>query len=293
MKYLRVIIPLFLILFLSYCSVQGENSEGEDNAGEGGNNTGLITLEEPIIINHNCTDISKIPDEWIEKVKEVIKVHYCHTSHGEQITVGLERLMNGNSSTPGVAGSKYNFYPDNCNMPDTTSYLSMMEGQLTGGYCETYITPELYWDSEEAVELTRNMLKKYSVNVSGFMWCTQLDYFSSGRVEEYLNRMNQLEKEFPNIIFIYMTGNAQSEEKNRYNRNNQIRDYCKKNNKVLFDFADLDSWCNGKQYTRSGIPMEHPQFQGDDAGHASYKSCDNKAKAFWWMMARLCGWKPE
>ena len=102
--------------------------------------------------------------------------------------------------------------------------------------------------------------------------------------------MSQLEAEFPDIMFIYMTGNAQSSEQNRYDGNNQIREYCRGNNKFLFDFADLDCWYNGEQHTENGIPMEHPQYHGDEAGHTTYTSCDNKGRAFWWLLARMAGW---
>ena len=63
---------------------------------------------------------------------------------------------------------------------------------------------------------------------------------------------------------------------------------------MLFDFADLDCWYNGEQYTEDGIPTEHPHYNGDEAGHTTYESCENKGKAVWRMMARLAGWSgPE
>ena len=74
-----------------------------------------------IIIDHTCTDITKIPDYWINQVKSALKIHYAHTSHGEQIIEGLERLSNANP--------KYSYYPDNCTVPVTTTHLSLMDGQ--------------------------------------------------------------------------------------------------------------------------------------------------------------------
>jgi len=87
-----------------------------------------------------------------------------------------------------------------------------------------------------------------------------------------------------------LPGNAQSDDRNRYDRNEQIRKYCIDNNKVLFDFADLDCWYNGEQHTENGIPIEHPEYNGDEAGHTTFSSCENKGKAFWWLMARISGW---
>jgi hypothetical protein len=102
--------------------------------------------------------------------------------------------------------------------------------------------------------------------------------------------MAQLESEYPGVTFVYMTGNAQGSEQNRYDRNNQIREFCRQNNKILFDFADLDCWYNGEQYTVDGIPTEHPHFNGDEAAHTTFESCENKARAFWWLLARIAGW---
>lgn len=241
-----------------------------------------VLFSQGIIIDHTNTDITQIPDTWISKVKSLLKIHYAHTSHGEQISVGLERLSE--------ADSKYAFYPDNCTMPQTTQYLSLMEGHYTYSACRTYVTPEYYWEGSEALNYTRAALNSNDINVSLWAWCTQLDYYSQAQTQAYLDAMSQLESEYPGVTFIYLTGNAQSEEQNRYDGNNQIRNYCRDNNKILFDFADLDCWYNGEQHTQGGIPMEHPQYNGDQAGHTTYESCDNKGKAFWWLLARVAGW---
>ncbi len=274
---------IFIFIPLINCSI--EDTPAKDN-----NSNELPGDSISIIADHTSTDLNSIPDEWINKAKELINVHYCHTSHGSQIMTGLERLMNGSFAGRVQKSQKYNYYPDNCTMPDTIEYLSMMDGQSYSGYCETYVSPDLYWESTEGLGLTGNMLNDHNVNVSIFAWCSQLDYYSSSEVENYLQQITALEVEFPEVIFVYMTGNAQSGERNRYDRNEQIRKYCRDNNKVLFDFADLDCWYNGQQNLESGIPLEHPHYNGDQAGHTTYESCENKAKAFWWLMARLAGW---
>jgi hypothetical protein len=109
--------------------------------------------------------------------------------------------------------------------------------------------------------------------------------------------MTMLENANPDIIFIYMTSNAQAGGGDGYNRwvNNQmVRQYCLDNDKILFDFADLDCWSGGEHstytYESQEIPIEHEDFNGNEAGHTTYTSCEQKAKAFWWMMAMLAGW---
>ena len=237
-----------------------------------------------MVIDHNCADIEKIPDEWLDKAKETWMIHYAHTSHGEQITEGLKLLSQENP--------KFRYYSSYCQLPVSPDGISLMDGQYIQqeSYCETYITPDLYWESEYGLNVTRWVLSNYQVNVSLWAWCSQLDYYSQSEVQNYLDRMAQLENEYPGVIFIYMTGNAQSIETNRFQRNNQIREYCRNNNKILFDFADLDCWYNGQQHQENGIPCEHPQYHGDQAGHTTLESCRNKARAFWWLLARLAGW---
>ena len=48
----------------------------------------------PIIIDHKCNDISKVPKEWIQKAKAEFGISYGHTSHGSQIISGMTALKN-------------------------------------------------------------------------------------------------------------------------------------------------------------------------------------------------------
>ena len=82
-------------------------------------------------------------------------------------------------------------------------------------------------------------------------WCGQVsDATENDIAVYYLNNMAQLEQDFPNVKFIYMTGHLDGggETGNLKIRNKQIRDYVAANNKILFDFADIESWDPGGSY---------------------------------------------
>jgi len=296
MKKIAIIFAaVMVILFLARCkpSTGGGGGNGNGNDNGGGDSTPPAS---GFIIDHTCTDLSQIPDEWLQQAGEQFRIHYAHTSHGEQVVVGLQRLSGWGAQrfflrdNQANQSGKYRFYYAFCEVPSGQDGLRMMDGQQID-YCETYVTPDLYWESEYGMNITRSVLQDFDVNVSLWAWCTQQDYYSEEETQTYLDRMAELEAEFPDVIFIYMTGNAQGEEWNRVERNNQVREYCRNNEKFLFDFADLDCWYNGQQHTVGGIPMEHPHYHGDEAGHTTYESCENKARAFWWLMARLAGWE--
>jgi len=56
-----------------------------------------------IIIDHLCTDITIVPQPWVEQAKADLHIAYGHTSHGSQVTVGMTGLvdfMNGLGGYP-------------------------------------------------------------------------------------------------------------------------------------------------------------------------------------------------
>lgn len=273
---------LSLLLLLPSACGSGPSGPGSD-----------IEPGDGFTIDHTCTDLDQIPPAWIDSAQSLLSVHYAHTSHGEQLTVGLERLESSDPDLDVEIGY--------CELPDVPGALCIFDGQSG----ETYITPDLYWQGDGGMDLTREVLDgNPDLNVSMWAWCTQCDYYSEAEVQEYLDAMTQLESEYPGVVFVYFTGNAQAtgaEGWNRAQRNQQIRDYCEEHDRMLFDFEDLDSWwydpaAGWEQATETYegyvFPVEHPEFNGDEAGHTTFESCEQKGRAVWWMAARLAGWEP-
>ena len=260
---------------------------------------------DPIIIDHTCTDISQIPDTWLEQAKR-LTLHYAHTSHGSQIISGTVELE-GWYSKYSVAIRE----SETAGLPpaETPPALRIYDGNPP----ETYIEPDDYWYGQDGMNRTRAVAATGDYNFSMWAWCGQLSWIEGYEVQLYLDNMNQLEQEFPNMRFIYMTGHLDGSGSDGWlHQNNEvIRQYCRNNNKILFDFADierydpdgndfLDRWTDDGCYYDGGNWAEewcaaNPgsyMCSGDyfDCAHSHPLNCHMKGRAFWWMMARLAGW---
>lgn len=53
----------------------------------------LPALADPIVIDHNDTDITTLTQAAMQKAKDELHVAYGHTSHGSQLTTGMSGLV--------------------------------------------------------------------------------------------------------------------------------------------------------------------------------------------------------
>jgi len=253
-----------------------------------------LSLASPVIVNHRHTDLSQIPLYWINKAKQ-LAVHYAHTSHGGQILSGLETLESAN------AAYNIDIIFDLNDSWDNTA-LRFYDGNNYGG--DNYITPEMYWETEDGVDHTRSTLDSGKFDFSLWTWCGQMSYYSSAQINKYKNTLNQLESEYPAIGLIYYTGHLDGSAPGSvlWRNNNAVRSYVYANNKILFDFADIESYDPSGTFHPNGSDAcewcedwcsNHPadcQNLPASCDHSHPLQCKLKANAFWWLMARMAGW---
>jgi hypothetical protein len=259
-------------------------------------------LQAAIIVDHQCTNLDSIPSSAIENAKSQLHVAYQHTSHGSQLITGMDGLV-------GFKGSLY----------------AWNDGPLSGALdIDDYFSDNDLGDSNWPT-LTRTYLDNAAhsdVNVVIWSWCGQVEGASESDINTYLSAMTSLENDYPGVKFVYMTGhtdqNGYGLTSNLHVRNDQIRAYCNANNKILYDFEDIESYNPDGAYFGDKLPDDNCDYDADGAeprtetgnwalewqaahiegtdwfdcspAHTQAVNGNLKAFAAWWLWARLAGW---
>ena len=262
----------------------------------------------PVIIDHTTVDVTAIPQLWIEAAKNNLHIYYGHTSHGSQLVSGMDGLVEfANGGGLGLS------LPD-----DIFAGLDVQETSPDAGYYPTWVdNTRAYLGNPDPA--TGRGTAHPETNVVVWSWCGQVSNISAeDLVNHYLDPMSQLEADYPGIAFVYMTGHSDGtgETGNLHLRNQQIRQYAILNNKVLYDFYDIelydpdgnyygdklvndqcdyDSDGNGTRDKNWAEDWQNTHIQNQDwyscgCAHSQALNCNQKAYGAWWLWATLAGW---
>lgn len=283
------------------------------------------------IIGHNCTDLKKIPEEWIKTAKSGLHIFYPRASHGTQLTKGgMTAIIN---YSPEYA-MKYKYNGTGAN---GALHIEEMKADLQHQNDTWVSTTESY--------LQRNP----DCNVVMWAWCSINDQ----DIDKYIRDMEYLIAKYGKggsagrktpVVFVFMTSHTWpwgEQGKYFYEANHQIRKYCEQNDRWLYDFYDIESYDPDGRYFGDGNPdgtysgknrlrpdcsydqgngkrgnwgiewmnsnpdseltkmasedictsCEHSDGEGKDDN--SRLHCVLKGNAAWWLWAGLAGWDPE
>lgn len=221
-----------------------------------------------VVAGHRAADaFSTLSSADIDVARTVFpKIFYGHTSHGSQIMTGLAMLENEDAS----------FVPP--------QFTEISEDLGHNG--------DLGW-----VDSTRDALGStgngYRMVV--WSWCGGASDNTPGGIAAYLNAMDRLERDYPDIVFVYMTGHLDGSgpDGTLHRNNEQIRSWSRAHGKVLFDFADIESWDpDGNQYPNdddscnwcSAWCAAHTCPSCGSCAHSNCFNCYRKGQAFWKML---------
>jgi hypothetical protein len=220
----------------------------------------LSTSATGLIIDHNYTTLSAYTQAQYQLAKDSLHIAYGHTSHGSQVTSGMSGMTSfindgglgmsmptnffsyNNGGSGGALDLHDNFQPGDLGNPDRTTWAARTRDYL-------------------------NNPLNADVNVVMWSWCGQADT-TEANIDLYLSTMTALESEYQDVTFVYMTGhvNGGAPGSNLMLRNQQIREYAIANGKVLFDFADIESWDPDGNYYGDLLLTDALDYDSDGDG---------------------------
>ncbi len=255
----------------------------------------FMLFSKGIIINHSNIDLSKLNKESTGKIMSTLKITYQHTSHGSQLVSGLNALSSHNPTLFKFPSSSSGYHKG-----IFLNDYGMTDAQDLGH------SGDLAW-----VDATKNILNLTGCdrNVVMWSWCGGCSDNTIEGIDSYLNSMNTLELNYPAIAFVYMTGHLDGtgETGNLNMINERIRDFCIKKDKILFDFADIESyapndttnymllnandacdynngnWANNWLATNPTDPLALIAEECTDCAHSNSLNCAIKSVATWQM----------
>jgi hypothetical protein len=144
-----------------------------------------IKAQQGFVVDHNHTDLSQIPDEWVNAAKTNLKIRYFRRSHGSQIDIGGMTALTNYSS---AYQSKYAF-----------SKLEAAKSNNDVLYLSTQASNEwnsLDFENDIWVQITRDYLDaSANADINVVMWAWSSNFYVCD-ANQYLSDMEMLIDEY-------------------------------------------------------------------------------------------------
>lgn len=238
------------------------------------------------LIDHTSIDkFNLIPDDVIREASS-IKVLFRGASVEENIRYGLE-CMYGNF--PGRRPNSCSSFHDL--KFDSSNWIIQFRGNP--GWIEKV---------DDFVRETESQGSEYDVLMFTVGYIDGLDGTTFPEISEeenfqklYIDKLETLENKYPDKVFVWWTMSlAQEGQVNTTKFNEMLRSYAREHNKILVDLADFESHDpNGVLcLDQNQLPVICQNYTEEKvSGHLNELGRERGAKLFWYMMARLTGWK--
>jgi len=272
------------------------------------------------VIDHRHTDFRTIPLEAIQQAKDSLHIGFGLTSHGSQLLSGNGAGDFGINQLRGVSGVFQTA------QTPVAGALHLFQGAAYDDNPSSLLVGDAGWDAQSGnglrfVRETRQFLgspnaqgrgsSRPQYNVIIWSWCGQVSWHGDETFNHYFTGMDSLQKEYPGVVFVYMTGHTDGTGSSGqlHLRNERIRKWAADHNSWLYDFADMERFDpNGIDYLNLGVndatdyndgnwsnewTRQNPTQVNNDivAAHTSALQGQIKTGAAWWLFARLAGWQ--
>ena len=224
------------------------------------------------VVDHSSTDLADIPDEWITQAKADLHIAYEHTSHGSQLITGMNALESFPDFSTKYAwsdttqGDSNSLSLDNYGIPNGPNDLSQGDqDDDSNGIADWADNTYDYLDDPA----------HYHVNVILWSWCN----IGGHDIPLYLDSMEWLIAQFDEggeharaadhpVKFVFITGHANGggEGDSSDSRNVVIRNHVAANNRILFDFSDIENYDPDENYYLDKLLNDALYYDSDANG---------------------------